>query len=116
MIGHAGLLQSGVVSSRCPTAARLESCSRRDAATAFGNIGLGDSTWTRPKQLGYVAIKTTSIFREGQSLEFRAETFNTFNHPQFSNPVVTSNLPTFGSITTASVSPRIIQLALKYSF
>ena len=60
--------------------------------------------------------KATRVFREGQTLQFRAEAFNTWNHPQFSNPVVTSNLSTFGSITTASVSPRIIQMALKYSF
>jgi len=50
-------------------------------------------------------------------VQFRAEFFNTWNHPQFSNPNTVASAPTgFGQISTTSVSPRIIQFALKYSF
>jgi hypothetical protein len=50
-------------------------------------------------------------------LEFRADIFNTFNHPQFSNPASNAGAAgTFGVITTTSTGPRIIQLALRYSF
>ena len=50
-------------------------------------------------------------------LQFRGEFFNIFNHAQFSNPG--SNLgaaSNFGVISSTTVGPRIVQLALKYSF
>jgi len=48
-------------------------------------------------------------------VQFRAEFYNAWNHPQFNNPTITAN-SNLGQITSASVSPRIIQLALKYLF
>jgi hypothetical protein len=63
--------------------------------------------------------KTTKVggIREDATLQFRTEFFNTFNHPQFSNPAVTDvSKGTFGQITSASVNPRLIQFALKYIF
>jgi hypothetical protein len=69
-------------------------------------------------------LKTTNI-RERQTIQFRAEFFNTFNHPQFTNPNYGQGaiyaLPNFaagnfGQITSTSVNPRIVQLALKYIF
>ena len=59
---------------------------------------------------------------ERQQLEFRAELFNAFNHPQFDDPEVTpANDPLAGKITSASdfgftQTERVIQLGLKYSF
>ncbi len=63
--------------------------------------------------------KTTRVggIHENATLQFRAEFFNLFNHPQFSNPTLTFNsAPTFGQITSTSVNPRLVQLALKYAF
>jgi hypothetical protein len=54
-------------------------------------------------------------WREGMSLEFRAEFFNVFNHPQFNNPDVTLGDANFGKITSAA-NPRKGQLALKFHF
>lgn len=113
--GTAGYFNSGVFSAAPPTSASV-GIPTTGAATAFGNAGLGIVLGPGQKNWDMSLSKTTSIFREGQTLQFRAEFFNVLNHPQFSNPVVTSNLPTFGQITSTSVSPRIIQLALKYSF
>ena len=48
-------------------------------------------------------------------LEFRAEFFNAFNHPQFNNPDVTLGDANFGKITSAT-NPRKGQLALKLYF
>jgi hypothetical protein len=56
---------------------------------------------------------------EDATLVFRTEFFNTFNHPQFSNPAVvdvSKATSTFGQITSTSVNPRLIQFALKYVF
>jgi hypothetical protein len=65
-----------------------------------------------------VAIHKTTKLTETESLEFRFETFNTFNHAQFyPNGSVDGNIndPTFGHILKAA-SPRIGQAALKFNF
>jgi hypothetical protein len=62
-------------------------------------------------------LKDTAI-SESKSLEFRLETFNTFNHAQFFGPnSVDGNIndSTFGHAVTA-MSPRLMQAALKFSF
>jgi len=52
---------------------------------------------------------------ENSLLEFRSEFFNAFNHPQFCDPEL-FNSHTFGRISCTSVAPRIVQLALKFTF
>jgi hypothetical protein len=67
-------------------------------------------------------FKTFPIF-EKQNITFRAEAFDIFNHPQFSNPNSgLNNLPQFGQ-TTSIVSDvegfytnRQFQFALRYTF
>jgi hypothetical protein len=85
--------------------------------TGFGNAGLGILLGPGQFNFDNSLIKTTRI-RERQTLQFRAEFFNLFNHPQFSNPgtLAVSTPGTFGQITGTSVNPRIIQFALKYAF
>jgi hypothetical protein len=86
-----------------------------NSGTAFGNmgggavLGPGQNNWD-------MSIAKSFTIREGQSLQFRSEFFNTFNHAQFSNPTTVASASSFGQISTTSVSPRIIQLALKYLF
>ncbi len=72
-------------------------------------------------------LKTTRI-TEKSTLQFRAEFFNLFNHPQFNNldpgsgtGGTVSQLPQplsagQGNITSTSVNPRVIQLGLKFLF
>jgi hypothetical protein len=55
---------------------------------------------------------------ESKTLQFRLETFNIFNHPQFFGPAtVNGNIssPSFGQVVKAS-SPRLMQLAVKFMF
>jgi hypothetical protein len=52
---------------------------------------------------------------EGATLEFRAETFNTFNHTQFQSINTTYGSSAFGNITSA-YDPRVNQLGLKFLF
>ncbi len=82
--------------------------------TGFGNLGGG--AVLGPGQNNWdVSISKTTKIKEAQSVQFRAEFYNAWNHPQFNNPTITAN-SSLGQITSTSVSPRIVQLALKYLF
>ena len=85
-----------------------------DGGTDFGNSGVG--VVLGPGQFNW-DITLMKLFKitEAQTVQFRAEFYNAFNHPQFANPNTTVG-PTLGYITATSVNPRVIQFALKYSF
>lgn len=87
-------------------------------ATGFGNSGVGIANGPDQNNWDIALLKSTAIrrFGEGANLQFRAEFFNAFNTPQFSNPDTKLGDPTFGRITSTSVNPRIIQVALKLNF
>lgn len=51
--------------------------------------------------------------REGMRLEFRAETFNAFNHPQFAGPNADVGAGDYGLISSTINPSREVQLALK---
>jgi len=62
-----------------------------------------------------------SLFKEFSPVErlkaqFRAEAFNVFNHPQFSNPNTSVTSTSFGAITAQANSPRQVQFGLKLLF
>jgi len=82
----------------------------------YGNSGVG--VVLGPGQFNWdMSLVKMTRFRERQSVQFRAEFFNAFNHAQFNNPGTAVSTPTtFGVITATSVNPRLIQFALKYSF
>jgi hypothetical protein len=55
---------------------------------------------------------------ESKQLQFRLETFNTFNHTQFFGPVAVDgdvDSQTFGHVVKAA-PPRLVQLAAKFTF
>ena len=49
-----------------------------------------------------VAKRFALPWREGMNLEFRAEFFNVFNHPNFAAPDVTLGDANFGKVTSSS--------------
>ncbi len=54
---------------------------------------------------------------ESRNLEFRAEVFDVFNRVVFGGPSANVNNPsTFGVISTQANTPRVIQLAMKFTF
>lgn len=74
-----------------------------------------------------LALNKHFPIREKYVVEFRAEAFNTFNHPSFSLPgggntppaagtADISNPPQFGVITATSSTARIMQFALRLDF
>ena len=92
--------------------------------TGYGDSGSGILLGPGQFNWDMSALKTTRI-TERQVVQFRAEFFNIFNHPQFTNPNAGQgavfSLPdrasgSFGQITSTSVNPRVIQFALKYIF
>ena len=96
-----------------------------DGGTDFGNVGVGAVRGPDQRNFDIVVLKNTRL-TERFGLDFRAEFFNAFNTPQFANPtdlnagasVAGTFIPssTFGQITTTSVNPRLIQLAMKLNF
>jgi Carboxypeptidase regulatory-like domain len=90
-------------------------------ATLFGNSGVG--IIRGPSQFNWdVTLMKNTPIGERQNVQFRAEFFNLFNHAQFSNPngfplaFSDASSASFGLITSTSVNPRVMQLALKYQF
>ena len=55
-------------------------------------------------------------FSEARRLEFRAEFFNSLNHPQFGLPGSTIGVGGVGTITNTQRANRQIQFALRYAF
>ena len=85
------------------------------AAYTFGNAGR-DILPTPGTVVFDLALSRRFHPREAQSIEFRAEFFNAFNHPNFGIPGNNPDFgPFFGKILTTG-DPRRIQFALRYDF
>ncbi len=86
--------------------------------TTFGDSATGIVDGPGQFNIDLGALRSISIRwpKEGSSLQFRGEFFNALNHPQFSNPNTTYGSSSFGVITSASVNPRLGQLAVKLVF
>jgi hypothetical protein len=83
--------------------------------TGYGNSGVG--IVQGPGQFNFdIAVAKGAKIGERAVLQFRAEFFNAWNHAQFANPGTEVTGVNFGQITATSVSPRLIQLALKLGF
>jgi Carboxypeptidase regulatory-like domain/TonB dependent receptor len=93
------------------------------AAPANFTDGSAPRTYSRVRQPGARDV-SMSLFkefplgriREGMRLQFRAESFNTFNHTHFAGPDTLVGSPTFGQILSDVNNPRELQLALKLYF
>jgi hypothetical protein len=85
-------------------------------AGEFGNMPR-NSVYGPGRQNWNIALFKSFVFSEsrGSRLEFRAETFNTFNHTQFKDVSSTFSASNFGAVTSAH-DPREIQLGVKVIF
>jgi hypothetical protein len=97
-----------------------------NAPLTFGDAGRNIVTGPGVKNVDFSLIKNTRL-TERARLEFRAEFFNIFNHPNFGLPNIVMSSPTFGSLfQTSDVAqnnvglgsggPRLIQFGLKLGF
>jgi hypothetical protein len=91
--------------------------------TLYGNTPRNCIVGPPQKNVDFTLDKAFRL-AEHQSLRFRADFFNLFNHPSFANPAqfngVSSGVVTpaggFAPITSTVGTPRLIQFSLKYSF
>jgi Carboxypeptidase regulatory-like domain/TonB dependent receptor len=86
----------------------------------IGDLGTAPRRlFSGPGMLNFdAALQKNLRLTEAKSLQFRLESFNTFNHSQFfGSSSVDGNISsaTFGQVV-ASMPPRIVQLAVKFSF
>jgi hypothetical protein len=109
---------AGSAQAQCTAANAGAAC-----ATLYGNTGPG--IVLGPGQFNFdVTVQKLTAITERVNLQFRAEFFNLFNHPQFNQPnyipgdvtLPTVNSANFGQITSTSVNPRVLQLGLKLIF
>ena len=95
------------------------SCFSQPDDFRFGNEPRVDSSLRQQGIVNFdlaVFKRTTFGPTERMGLEFRAEFFNLFNHPQFGPPDTFLPDATFGSINKTVNNPRLIQFALKFVF
>jgi hypothetical protein len=91
-------------------------CFVAPAAGQLGNASrvpvVGPDFWNSDFSL----IKQFALPRQDMGLNFRAEFFNLFNHPQYGMPINDINEAGFGAVNSTVNNPRLIQLALKLTF
>jgi hypothetical protein len=91
----------------------------QQSAHSFGNSRIGNLRGPDLVDFDLVLQKNFKI-RESQQVEFRAEFFNIFNHPNFGLPgggsAVPVDVPGGASITNTATDNRQIEFALKYTF
>ncbi|MGB9197645.1 MAG: TonB-dependent receptor [Terriglobales bacterium] len=89
-------------------------------ATGFGDTPNGILREPDQAVVDLSLSKTQKIHwpQEGASIQLRADFFNALNHPNFAGPdnAYTTTPSAFGTITSMSTNPRVIQLALRFAF
>ena len=88
------------------------------ASYNFGNAGRNVLIGPGATDLDFSLFKSFGIpfFGERGKVQFRSEFFNILNHPQFSLPNATVNIPQGGTITSTANPMRQIQFGLKLIF
>lgn len=100
--------------------------------TGYGNAPVSPIFGPAQVDFDMALVKETGFLGDRANMEFRLEAFNAFNHTQLANPGTSGSAapppgateqqaaaalgPGFGPITRVSVSPRVVQLALKFRF
>ena len=90
---------------------------RLDPVTDAGQFGTAGRNVARGPAYGSwdLGLAKTFTLTESKHLQFRAESFNLTNHPNFGLPVNDMASPNFGRILESG-PPRLLQFALKFLF
>ncbi len=120
---YGGIVQPGSVDSKLNNYFNIASMNCAPVAIAPGGYGFGNSgvgiVLGPPESAADFSVGRT--FKtpgpsETSNVQFRAEFYNAFNHPNFGGPGTSVNSTSFGQITSMSVAPRLVQFGLKYVF
>jgi hypothetical protein len=113
---HPNRIADGVLpqGERGPTRWFDTSAFTTPASGTYGNAGVGILHAPGINNWDLTVMKNTRI-GERRNLQFRAEFFNAWNHPQFLLPNVNLSSPAFGTITAAR-DGRQVQLGLKFYY
>jgi hypothetical protein len=82
----------------------------------FGDVGRNTLQSQRWINMDMSVIRSFPFWGEGRRFEFRAETFNIFNHPIFGGPNSDVSSSGFGSISGTANNPRQMQFSGKIVF
>ncbi len=87
-------------------------------ATDFGNAGVGDIRGSGQFNIDLSLSKRVPIraLSDTAGVQFRADAFNSLNHPIFGDPVLEYSNASFGAITSTVSNPRVVQFALRFEF
>jgi hypothetical protein len=95
------------------------------ALRTYGTLGRNAFRGPDRTNVNFTVGKVTDLYGERTKLEIRADFFNLFNHPLFSNPNTTITSGAFGQISSTGVlnsgnagdqQPRVIQLSARFTF
>ena len=84
--------------------------------TASRTIGSVRQPGARDVSMSLFKEFPLGFVREGMRLEFRTESFNTFNHAHFQGPNANFGASDYGKISSTVNSPRELQFGLKFYF
>jgi hypothetical protein len=94
-------------------------CFSQPAVFQFGNVARVEPNirWDGIDNWDLAFVKNTGITADDRvKLQFRAEMFNMFNHPQFGPPGNSYQAGGFGIVSSQINNPRLIQFGLKLYF
>jgi hypothetical protein len=98
------------------------SCFSQPAPGELGNASRTPLSGPDFVNTDFSVIKHFALPREGMRLDFRAEFFNLFNHPQYGAPGGNNYGADFAALSTFNVinytvnNPRLVQFGLKFAF
>jgi hypothetical protein len=87
----------------------------QNSAHQFGDARIGNLRGPDLVTFDFVLQKNFKIY-ESQQLQFRAEFFNLFNHPNFGLPGANPDVPGGNSVTSTAIDNRQVEFALRYTF
>ncbi|GGH08815.1 TonB-dependent receptor domain-containing protein [Silvibacterium dinghuense] len=108
----------------CYTASGTVSCSSWTSSSPTTYASYGDSGYDMLRGPGFqdwdMSLQKNIEFKERYRVQLRADSFNIFNHPNFSTPVASITNSSVGEITSSSSVPtyeqRTVEFAAKFNF
>jgi hypothetical protein len=110
MIGNPGLSPSARTPAKYFNTAAFATAPQ----FVIGNASRNPVRGPAYRDLDIAVVKHTKLFAEAD-MEFRGEIFNITNTPAFSQPNGGFGAAAFGSITSTTTDPRVVQFAVRLS-